>query len=375
MNYCPHCMREAEGAFCPHCGKSTKVETNPSHLPVGTVLQANGGWHTYLVGAALGQGGFGITYVARNQESGQKIALKEYCPTVYAERSGGNMIVAKPNMAAKFEKGCNDFLKEARRLAEMQALPSVVRALDFFQANGTGYLAMEFLEGVPLSKKVKDEGKIPADQLLPRMKALMRDIDAMHKKEIIHRDIAPDNIMWMPDGTLKLIDFGCARSTDGENTVMYKPGFAPVEQYTRRDQGAWTDVYGMAATIYFCLTATVPEDALSRLDNPDLPMPSQFGAKLDPTQESSIMKGLAFQPRNRYQTMADFSLDLFKAPPPPLPPVPPVPPVPPTPVISNDLMDKFADLLNGLKNIDSNTVKIIAGIAVGGAILLLLLLG
>ena len=144
----------------------------------------------------------------------------------------------------------NSFLDEARLLAKQTELKSVVQVEDFFSTNGTAYLVMEYLDGVTLSDKMKAEGRLPAQRLLSMLRPLMEDIGKLHASGIIHRDISPDNIMWMPDNTLKLLDFGCARSMeDGKSmSVLLKHGFAPVEQYQTRGQGPWTDIYSLCAT-------------------------------------------------------------------------------------------------------------------------------
>lgn len=313
MDFCPYCMMPATGNQCNHCGKATAYTAGVYQLPAGTILQAAGGWHTYQIGAVLGQGGFGITYIARLLETGQRVAIKEYYPNHCAQRTGGRTIGPLPGKEMSFQKGMAGFLREAKLLAGLKPLPSVVKALDYFQYNGTAYLAMEFLDGVSLSEKVKQRGTIPAKQLIPRFKPLLKDMESMHRDGIIHRDVAPDNIMWMPDGTLKLMDFGCARSTEAQAlTVMLKPRFAPVEQYSNISQGPWTDVYGVAATIYYCITGRVPDDAIERLENPSaMPTPTQLHVDISPQQEKAIMWGLTVQPKHRPQSMDEFMDELY----------------------------------------------------------------
>ncbi len=313
MNYCPHCMSPTEGNFCLHCGSDQhNPKWSPHQLPVGSKLTVGGGWRTYQIGEALGQGGFGITYIGLLMETQQRVAVKEFYPSRCAQRKSDNSVSPTPGQEDIFASGMKSFLREARLLAGLKPMASVVRALDFFQENGTAYLVMEYLDGVPLNKKVADTGCIPPSELLLKMRFFLTDLDAIHREGVVHRDVSPDNIMWMPDGSLKLMDFGCARSMeDGKSTrVMLKPGFAPVEQYQSRGQGPWTDVYGIAATIYYCLTAKIPVSAIDRLDGDNLPSPRSLGADLTPEQDAALMWGLTVQPKFRPESVAAFAAQL-----------------------------------------------------------------
>ncbi len=313
MNYCPYCMYPAEDNYCSNCGKKLEYTAKADQLEAGAVLPVNGGWRNYQVGSVLGQGRYGITYIAVLQETGQRVAVKEYFPADDAMRNGDRSVQARPGQEAAFRKGMDGFLREAKLLAGMKDLATMVKALDFFQHNGTAYLAMEFLDGISLKDKVEQEGPIPAEQVLERFHPLLLELETVHNGGIIHRDIAPDNIMWMPDGTLRLMDFGCARSTQAQAlTVMLKPRFAPVEQYSSMSQGPWTDVYGIAATIYYCITGRVPEDAIERLENPTgMPTPRQLGFQITEDQEKAIMWGLTVQPKYRPQSANEFTEQLY----------------------------------------------------------------
>lgn len=322
--FCPGCMTciEGEGRFCPACGAELERQNPRFLLPAGTLLAppdhpARGG---YLVGAVLGQGGFGATYAGRELASGRRVAVKEYFPTRCARRAQDGVTVEPlPGMDETYEKGRYSFVKEARVLSRLEGMPSVVQALAYLEINNTAYLVMEYLEGTPLHRLV-DPGtnkRIPPEKLLPPLKALLHDIGLLHEKKIIHRDIAPDNIMWMPDGTLKLLDFGSARSMEGDQsmTLLLKYGFAPVEQLQSHGQGTYTDVYAMAATIYYCLTATAPPPSSGRvLDGGELPRPTALGVALTPEEESALLWGLELLPKDRPQTMGEFARALFPEP-------------------------------------------------------------
>lgn len=320
---CPYCMNPVseqppgEGNFCPHCGKDLH-RANPSGLlPIDTVLEY--GTHTCHLGAVLGQGGFGVTYIGYDPAEKRKVAVKEYFPTQCARRSDdGRTVEPQPGMDDIYEGGRYSFVKEARVLSKLEGMPSVVQALAYVETNNTAYLIMEYLDGTPLFRMVdsKTGKRIPPEKLLPPLKKLLYDISLLHEKKVIHRDIAPDNIMWMPDGTMKLLDFGSARSMeDGKSmTVMLKHGFAPVEQYQSHGQGTYTDVYAMAATIYYCLTAVVPPQSAERMlggGDVQLKRPTALGVALSPEEESALLWGLEVLPQNRPQTMGEFARRLF----------------------------------------------------------------
>lgn len=303
-------MRSTESDICPHCGKNINYEGLAMHLPAGYVLS---GTHPYVLGAALGQGGFGITYIALDMITGQRVAIKEFFPTYCSGRTSKTTVSAYPNQEEVYNKGKTRFLDEARTLKSLSDLPYIVNAFDFFEANNTAYLVMEYLEGSSLKEAVLKNGKFPAQKFLRQIRPLMEDIHKMHGRGMIHRDIAPDNIILMPDGQMKLIDFGAARSYLGNKsmTVVVKKGFAPLEQYMSKGCTYATDVYALAATIYYCITGKVPTDsALRQSDGTELAPPSKFGADITPSQEKAIMKALEIQPKARTQSIQEFLVAL-----------------------------------------------------------------
>lgn len=351
---CPGCLRPAQGDHCPHCGGDPRRE-NPSFLlPAGTELRG-GGDCRYILGATLGQGGFGATYIGLEEKTGRRVAVKEYFPTRCARRADDGVTVeALAGMEEVYAGGRYSFVKEARVLSELEGMPSVVQALAYLETNNTAYLVMEYLDGTPLHRMVDPKAgkRIPPEKLLPPLKKLLYDVSLLHDKKVIHRDIAPDNIMWMPDGSLKLLDFGSARSMeDGKSmTVMLKHGFAPVEQYQSHGQGTYTDVYAMAATIYYCLTAVVPAQSTERLlggDDLRLKGPRALGVALAPEEEDALLWGLEVLPQARPQTMGEFARRLFPDLAPPVPPTPPTPPAPPAPGSRPGFWRRLWDLLRG----------------------------
>lgn len=316
MRYCPHCMQFVEEKeFCPACGKPMNYVPKEHQLPPGKILTV-GKDNAYLLGASLGQGGFGVTYVALDKAKGQRVAVKEYFPIQCCQREKNGQVSAKTGMESVFQGGRKSFLEEAKMLSKHQDIPSVVKVMDYFETNGTAYLVMEFLNGVTLQQKTMREGTFRPETLMGKLPKLLEDMEKLHRSGIIHRDISPDNVMWMPDDTLKLLDFGCARSMeDGKSmTVQLKHGFAPVEQYMTRGQGPWTDVYALSATIYYCLTGKVPPMAPERLEADQIQPPSTLGVRMEQGQETALLWGLTVQPKARPVSMEVFKTRMFEQP-------------------------------------------------------------
>ena len=239
MPLCYHCFRETDTpGVCPHCGydPAGSERKYPLALHPGSILNGR-----YIVGRVLGQGGFGITYIAQDDRTKERVALKEYLPTEFAGRTSGSpsVQVYSDDRRENFEYGKAQFLEEAKTLAALNGDPHIVRVYTYFEENGTAYFTMEYVDGLPLDAYMAAHGGriTPAEAdvlLLP----LMASIEKVHLKGIVHRDIAPDNIIFTKDRTAKLIDFGAARYSTGEKSksldVILKHGFAPMEQYTRR---------------------------------------------------------------------------------------------------------------------------------------------
>ena len=309
---CPFCLKMSDSDTCPHCGKNINYAGSPAHLPVGYVVN---GTHAYVLGAALGQGGFGITYIALDMVTNERVAIKEYYPTYCSSRTGYSNVTAYANQEDVFAKGKERFLDEAKTLKSLSDLENIVDVLDYFEANNSAYLVMEFLEGSSLKDYAAKNGVFPVGAFLKQFEPLMKDIHRMHERGVIHRDIAPDNIMLLPDGKMKLIDFGAARSYVGSKsmTMVVKKGYAPVEQYLSRGVTVSSDVYALAATIYFCITGKVPPDSADRqYDNTPLTSPRELGADITPQQERAIQKALKVQQKDRTQTVQEFLDDLHK---------------------------------------------------------------
>lgn len=307
--FCPHCMKTVtpETQTCPRCGKNVEAQGEPYQLEVGTVLTTQTG-KAYLVGMCVGSGGFGMTYIGKDLNNGTRVAIKEYFPSrlnPFRQRDGSLRFDSQ--YMGFCQSGINSLLREARMLHELQNIPSVVRVVDYFQANNTAYMVMEYLDGNTLRSVIESGRRLRPDGLLRRMVNLLRDLDHLHQSGVIHRDIAPDNIMLMQDGTLKLMDFGCARFWENGKslTAFVKVGFAPPEQYGSRGQGPFTDIYALCATIYYCLSGIIPPPAPERAEaayrgkpDPLLSLREQ-GCKITQLQEKLILWGLCVRSGDR----------------------------------------------------------------------------
>ena len=310
--YCPYCVSKIEqGNMCPFCDSALHYRPKEHHLKPGSLLN-----NKYLVGKVLGEGGFGITYVGRDLTLDMKVAIKEYYPNGMASRSNtsnSTISLVDWTFSNEFKKGREQFINEAQTIAKMDKESAVVTVRDFFEQNNSAYIVMEFVEGEDLRTIIKKQQKpMDPDVLLTLLEPVFSALDELHGIGLIHRDISPDNIM-IEDDRARLIDFGCARETMGgkQADAVLKHSFSPIEQYENRNMGPWTDVYAMAATIYYCITGRLVPKATDRMMRDELAQPSTFGVKLRPKQEKALMKALAVYPQDRYHSMAEFGKDLF----------------------------------------------------------------
>ena len=318
-NLCIKCMKEksAPNAVCEHCGfDASKVSVPPHHLEPCTILTGK-----YLVGMAIGEGGFGITYIGMDLNLEMRVAIKEYYPHGCAirDRRGNSCTVNSYEGGRQnyFEAGREKFINEARLLARCDTLPEIVAVRDFFKENHTAYIVMEYIEGKTLKTYLKEKGgKISVSETLKMMEPVIRSLGQVHRMNLIHRDISPDNLMIRADGSVKVLDFGGARDfiKDGKSrSIMLKPGYAPEEQYrTHGEQGAWTDVYAICATMYRCITGKTPPDAMERTYQDELKPFSAFQISCPKWVEYVIFKGLSVYKNARFQSMEELHRALYE---------------------------------------------------------------
>ena len=275
----------------------------------------------YVIQEVLGQGGFGITYLGIDKLYGNKVAIKEYYPQKIAMRKAQyEDVVTVTSIEEKnnYDKGKKRFLDEAQVMARFNKNEGIVKILDFFEANNTAYIVMEYLEGITLKQYLGKYGVLQFRKLIEMMLPLLEALIEIHSQGLIHRDISPDNIMVQHNGKLKLMDFGAARDyTESGNkslTVILKSGYAPPEQYqTHGVQGPWTDIYALCATIYKCLTGITPPDAIARVMDDKFKEPDQLDGKLSPDIKKILWKGMNIFPEERYQDIGEFGEDVCDA--------------------------------------------------------------
>jgi serine/threonine protein kinase len=272
----------------------------------------------YRIGRVLGHGGFGITYLAWDENLQLRLAIKEYLPRDSASRApdGVSLAVYSGRAGEQFTYGLERFLEEARALAHFVQHPGIVTVTNFFRAHGTGYCVTDYVEGITLGHYLEQQpgGRISVVAALKLLTPVMDALWAVHKEGLLHRDLSPDNIYISRSGRVELLDFGAARFAAGEHSkslsIILKPGYAPEEQYrTKGNQGPWTDVYGLAATFYRAITGQLPPESLDRLEADELAPPSALGVDIQPEQETVLLKALAVRAAQRYPSITEFQED------------------------------------------------------------------
>lgn len=310
INRCPHCMRELtghRGGACPFCGFNAQKSPQPAEaMPRNTILNGK-----YLVGDVLGRGGFGITYIGFDLSLESRVAIKEYYPSGAAMRREGESELywsSTYKFHSSREDAKNYFLKEARKMARVENIPSVVRVRETFLANETAYIVMDYVEGETLKARLRREGPMTYTACYALLRPMMQDLCKIHRQGVIHRDISPDNIMIQGDGSVKLLDLGAAKDlnkhSDEVSVPVGKNGYSPMEQYLNNGRiGPWTDVYALCATIYYaCYGKRVPQ-SLERLEQDTLRFDLPTREPIPPYVVGALRKGLAVRAADRTQSV------------------------------------------------------------------------
>lgn len=311
MSYlCSNCFCESvnDQGICANCGfdSAKNLRSYPLALAPGTILYGR-----YILGRVLGQGGFGITYLAQDYQSKQFVAIKEFFPDSMATRTNGSVV--QPYTGERgdhFSYGKRTFLNEAQTMSRFNGNPHIASIQLYFEENGTAYFVMEYVDGISFRQYLKTcGGQIFWEDATAILIPVLDALEVVHEQGIIHRDVTPDNIYVKKDGSVKLLDFGAARHSLGNVSksldVVLKHGFAPREQYARRGkQGPYTDIYTVCATLYYAITGRKPPDAIERTDGDKLIPPSQLGVAISAAQEKVLLMGLAVRPEDRYQSVA-----------------------------------------------------------------------
>lgn len=313
MSRCYKCMREYGDNYdmCPYCGYEKSSPAQELYfLAPGTVVA-----NRYEIGISIGSGGFGIMYKAWDRVLEKEVAVKEYYPAGLVNRAPGqkHLTIYSGRGRTEFEHGKQRFLEEARNMAKFDNHPNIVAVYNFFEENNTAYFVMEFLEGTDYKHYIHEQGgKVPLEYAIEVTKVVLKALSEVHKHDIVHRDISPDNIFLCKDGKIKLIDFGTARFSSKEEEVLrsveVKWEYAPPEQYQKKSkQGPWTDVYAVGAMLYKSVTGVELQSSQDRVDNDQLAEPITLCPEMTEHLNNVILRAMALQPELRFQTAEEFS--------------------------------------------------------------------
>lgn len=319
MQICLNCLNTYEEGVkvCPHCGLGNwKYQAAEKTLELGTMLKSR-----YKIGTVIGDGGFGITYRAVDMNTGKGVAVKEFYPREVVARSSMDHTTVKlvnRDNTAQFQKGLNSFLEEANGLARFNNTDKIVNVYDFFEQNGTAYIVMEYLRGKSLSRYAKDHGgKISVSAAINVIMKMCEALSYVHGAGMVHRDISPDNIFVEKTGKIKLIDFGAARESYGNEektlSIVLKPNYAPPEQFRKKSrQGPWTDVYALGATVYKLLTGRTPDQAIDRIMEDEMQVPSRYNPEVPLFLDRIVMKMMAPKIEDRFQNCDEVRREMLK---------------------------------------------------------------
>ncbi len=304
--------------LCPHCGyDNNSQKENPLHIDPGEILRDR-----FIIGKAIGYGGFGVTYIGWDALLEHKVAIKEYMPSEFSTRALGTkeVTVFGGKKADQFSCGLKRFHDEAKMLAKYNAEEGIVSVYDSFEENGTAYIIMELLDGISFSEHLRSEPKMPYEKAVPLILPIIRSLESIHAQGVLHRDIAPDNLILTKDGKVKLIDFGAARfvtSSQHSMSVLIKPGYTPEEQYSSHsEQGPYTDVYALSAVLYRMITGETPPDSLERgayyeKHKKDMLVPiSAFVKDVPENIQNAIYNAMCVRAADRTRTMEEFEREL-----------------------------------------------------------------
>lgn len=314
MKRCLLCFKEysADLHNCPFCGASEEIPPNePIQLSPGTILNGR-----YLIGTAIGSGGFGILYKAWDLKLETEVAVKEFfCSRLMTRAAGMSDVIVgkKSETVTEHEYRKARFLDEARNLAKFTDSKFIPNVFEFFEENNTAYFVMELLHGEDLSHYLKKHGgKIPVDFAVFIATETGNALSLLHSKGIVHRDVAPDNIFIISDGELHsvLLDLGAAYLPDASHEVIdiiLKPGYSPPEQYdSMKGVGVWSDIYALGATVYAAITGVKPDEASNRKIEDKVLPPHEIDANIPENLSNTVMKAMAVEPHMRFKTVKDF---------------------------------------------------------------------
>lgn len=308
-------MEHKEGSgVCPYCGYSPDTPFMPSYLPPGTYLNDR-----YVVGRLLRYNGEGADYIGYDTGTGTKVTIREYMPDTLCSRTKESTVLSvKQNCVAQYKAFMSEFVELNKMLAKMRTLSHINPAIDMFGDNNTGYVVFRYIEGVNLSKFLKEHaGELTWEEVKKLFPPIFTTLSLVHNAGLVHRGIAPENIIVTEKNELKLIGFciADARTANTELAGEIYPGFAAPEQYSSSNwQGTWTDVYGICALLYRILTGTAPTDAMERVANDTLVEPRALNGNIPVNVSKVIMNGMCLSGEMRIQTVTELVTQLFEEP-------------------------------------------------------------
>ncbi len=299
---CLVCMRHKS-----ECGHLQAPPNDSDALPAGSILVDR-----YLIGMVLGSGGFGVTYIAWDYQEARRIAIKEFFPREIAyRRANTGVITPRSNRERDFDNSLTKFADEATRLYAFNH-PGIVQVLHYFEANGAAYIVMPYVEGMQLEAYLQKQSgnRVGEGVAMSIARQVLDTLEVVHGAGMIHRDIKPENLYLKEYDVnqMMLLDFGSAREATSGLTIFVTHGYAPPEQYSDyTPQGAYTDMYGLAATLYRCVTGVVPPRAAERQtsESGDPLLPISHYAYVTPTFENAVMRGLRIHRSDRPQDVND----------------------------------------------------------------------
>ena len=309
LNRCLCCFSEYEDLYdvCPECGEPLQQKpVQPIDLLPGTVLEDR-----YIVGLEINQGGFGIVYKAYDTNLDSVVALKEFFVGRLATRAvGQENVIVSPKMREEYYYRKDRFLAEARSMRAYDTHESFVNVFDLFEANGTAYFVMEYIEGEDLRDRLEREGHLSQDESIYIAQETAKALQSLHRDKIIHCDVAPDNIRFTSNGHVKLMDLGAAKLADAKEKVIdivLKPGYSPPEQYVNNDDiGPWTDIYALGATLYQMLTGIKPEESTNRRIQDQVVPPHEVDPNIPENLSNTVMRAMAYDKYLRFKTIPEF---------------------------------------------------------------------
>ena len=281
---------------------------NNQNLPLNFQLN-----NKYRIKKVLGQGGFGITYLAEDTLLDKDVCVKELFISGNSTRGADMTVLTQSMKDFTFADFKERFIQEAKQLARFNH-NNIVRVIEFFEANNTAYVLMEYVDGQTLKEKVAFGGPLSADAAQKIIESILDAVEAVHKAGMLHRDIKPDNLIIGNDGRVVLIDFGSARAYSDDKTIaqtaLVSPGYAPLEQYNpSARKGTFTDIYSIGATFYFMLTAVKPLNVTERYSE-RIKAPHEINPNVSIQVSSAVMLAMEMKAEDRFQNVADFRLGL-----------------------------------------------------------------